>query len=160
MSSFIRRHPGVLAGIWFSVFGLLPPCLWYLPSILERHDFFNLFAVILLPAMAAFISGFIWGSRILDPARKRTHLLAFLNGIIVALLAFVIWAPLYALVLSVTDTNGETYIVGTAIMAFYAGLLGTGWVLALVGGTGGWILFVVTRRIVTSELNGAGVDKF
>lgn len=132
------------------MFGLIPPSLWFLPSIVKRHDLPSLFAWVLLPAMAAFVAGATWGFRILDLHRKRTHLLAFLHGMVVAIIAFLIWAPSFAALFPFFEVEGGlkvTNIIGFAVWVLYVGLLATGWVLCLLGGFGGWILYVITRKV-------------
>ena len=152
MAHFIKLHPRITAGVWFLMFGLLPPSLWFLPSIVKRHDLQSLFLFVLLPAMTAFVAGATWGFRILDLHLGRTQLLAFLHGIIVAIIAFLIWVPSFAALFPLIETEGKvTNIIAFAVGVFYVGLLATGWALGLLGGLGGWILYVITRKVALEE---------
>lgn len=90
LSSSARRP---LAALWFAGFGALATFLFFLPLVRAPRV---VILYIVLPSLAAGISGYLWGGAILDPSKVQNYGKAVVRGVLVGAGTFVIFAAFYS----------------------------------------------------------------
>jgi hypothetical protein len=106
-----------------------------------RFDVGFLLLFVGTPVLIAGISGFLLGHSILDPGEIRTSGQAMLRGLMIALLSYLLFFIASALILAVKDNNGPGFLIGWVVIFLY-GFLYVGWLIAIVGVVGGWLLYL------------------
>ncbi len=135
----VRRWPRVAAAVSFGAVGSFLPAAWFLPSVLSRRDGVALILFIVLPGLAAAVSGTLTGIALCDPARSISQVDAALRGAVVATLALVIFAPTFAVFFAYT-APGQTNVLGMTIVVLKFSLLAIWWFAVPIGGAVGWLL--------------------
>ena len=144
---WVKRSPRVVAGAWFAVAGFLPVSVWMLPPVVQKRDVTALVLVILLPLAATGLAGAWLGVAVLQ--RRLGRFRAFLQGMGVALGAFVLLVPLYGIASVVMEPKtvgslGE--ILVQTVLALADAFLVTGWLFLPLGGVAGLLLRWMARR--------------
>src|SRR5947209_6960553 len=87
--------PKRLAAFWFSGCGLIAAAVMFIGPA-TRSGLISVCLSIVLPAVSAGLAGYWYGASILDTHRTKTYIQAFLRGLVLTLLTFMIFAPLLA----------------------------------------------------------------
>jgi hypothetical protein len=115
-----------------------------------------------LPASVAGLFGYRVGANILNSSRISNGKQAILCGLTVALFSFSVFAPLFSLAaavdLTVLEPGPNTSVVTQFLESFLGALAAVliaailfGWLVALVGATAGWLLYIVRPVLLQSE---------
>jgi hypothetical protein len=129
--------PRALAALVFGGAALLLTGLWFGPILVRRVAPVSWLLYLVLPGMAAAVAGALLGQPLVRRRGPRGDGSAFLRGAAIALVALVLFAPLYAGVVEVTEP-GWTSVVGLTGLVLEFGAVALGWALVLVGGLAGW----------------------
>jgi hypothetical protein len=129
--------PRALAALVFGGAALLLTGLWFGPILVRRVAPVSWLLYAILPGMAAAIAGALLGQPLVRRRVPGGGGSAFLRGAAIALVALVLFAPLYAGVVKVTEP-GWTSVVGLTGLVLEFGVVALGWALVLVGGLAGW----------------------
>ncbi len=95
-----------MAGVWFGLFGLLAACLLYMIPSKGRWVYLVIWCG--LPGLASALSGAILGVRIFDPRLVKGGRSAVLHGLIVMVLTYIIFAPMFTAGIALTDRPEAT----------------------------------------------------
>lgn len=144
MAGWLQQRPRLLAALAFGVAGLLLPALWFLPVIAPSRNVVVLLLYVGLPALAAGLAGGI-GAPLLLPARCRSASGAVLRGAGIAAVALIVFAPLLALGLTLTEP-GWTNPLGLTVLILWFSLVAVGWIVTVVGALVGWVVWCWARR--------------
>jgi len=137
--------PRALAALVFGGAALLLTGLWFGPILVRRAEPVSWLLYAGLPGIAAAVSGGLLGRPLVCRRGPGGDGPAFLRGAAIALVALLLFAPLYAGVLKVTEP-GWTSVAGLTVLVLEFGALALGWALVLVGGLAGWGLHRWARR--------------
>lgn len=146
MSELTRR---LLAGLWFAIAGIIPIAFY---SLVLRDGNLNQFPVpfsllfVVTPIVIAGVSGLALGYSILDPNEIKSSGQAMARGLMVALLAYLLFFITSGLILAVGSNNtgggnGSGFFIAWVIVFIY-GFIYVGWLIALVGLVGGLLLYL------------------
>ena len=149
----------LFAGMWFAIAAVIPVVYYFL---LFREDgrppgagaiLFAGSAVMTagVPVVIAGICGLLLGATILDAEEVKTAGQAIVRGLMVALLSYLLLFTVSALILAFNNDDLAGLIVTWAIL-FLMGLLVVGWLVALVGGVAGWLLYLYRLK---SQVNNS-----
>jgi hypothetical protein len=147
-SSPLRK---LIAATWFSIFAIaFSAALFLRPRI--GHHAVTLF--VLLPPVAAAISGYLWGGRILTLPRPGSMGKALLSGVLVALVAFAIFAALYALALPLVEHGWAlSQSGGIAFLVLSLGLIAFGPWVVVIGAVAGALLYSASAWLPTAAMS-------
>jgi len=135
-----RLPPRVLAALVFGVAGMLLPALWFLPVLVTSRGGVSWLLYVWLPGAAGAMAGALLGRPLVRPTSQGHDGAAVVRGIAIATAALVLFAPLYASVVKLTEP-GWTSVTGLTLLVLEFGTLAMGWGLAVVGGLVGWGLY-------------------
>ncbi len=141
----VRRWPRTAAAVGFGVAGVALTALWFLPSVFGRGDGVGFLLYIAAPGAAAALAGALAGPSLCDPARTRSVWQAVLRGAVVATLAVLIFAPVFAILFSWTEP-GRMSVLGLTVLVLKFSFIAVWWVVAAVGGGIGWMLYHLASR--------------
>ena len=140
MSELARR---AFAGVWFAFLAVIPVAFFFLflggGNAQQKPILLWLF--IGGPILFAGICGCWLGSSILDPAKVRTTGQAMLRGLIVALLAHVIFSATLSLIIALTSEDPARILSRWPLILIFATVY-IGWLVAIVGVVGGALLYL------------------
>lgn len=139
-----RARRRLLGAAWFAVWGSGAAGVIYFPAAVDQ-GVFGIVLLILLPGVAAACAGAVVGPAVLDPERAGGAKSIAL-GLGAALLAHLVFAPLFAASFWITDP-GHTGFLGSALATAVYGPLMTGIVTLPLGALAGWLLFRVGRGL-------------
>lgn len=142
LSTHSRR---LVALAWFAGFAFLAVSIFFYPltMTLSARALY-----IALPTAAGGISGYALGEGILDRSKTRAYGKAALRGIGVALVAFAIFAGLFAILLPVAERGWSISQLGNLFINTLAfGFLMGGPVVVVAGGLAGASLHWLGRRM-------------
>ncbi len=134
-----------LAAFVFGGTALVLTGLWFGPILVRRADPVSWLLYAGLPGVAAAASGAMLGPPLVRSSGPGGDRAAFLRGAGIALVALLLFAPLYAGVVKLTEP-GWSSVVGLTVLVLEFGALALGWVLVLAGGLAGWALYRWGRR--------------
>jgi hypothetical protein len=138
-------HSRGVSALALGVAGLLVPVLWFFPVASHLRDPGTFFLYGLLPGVAAGIAGAV-GAPFMVPGRCRTPGGAAVSGAVIALASILLFAPLFAVGLEVTEPQWHGLFGIMSLVVFFS-LVGPGWVIALAGACAGWIVWSwIARR--------------
>lgn len=132
------------AGVWFAFLAVIPVAFYFLflgGGIAQQQGAKFLWLFIAAPLLLAGICGCLLGYTILDPAKVRTSGQAMLRGLIVAMLAHIIFAALLSLVVGLTSNDPVRFLVRWPLILLFATVY-IGWLVAIVGAVGGALLYM------------------
>jgi len=139
-----------LAGFWFMAAAalIIVPIFNSTADLSHFLDFFIWFLV--SPLLISGLVGSLLGTSILDAQRARSGWRAALRGLLIAVIAYL----LYAIVLSAWEgyANHGAFSSGEAftrmlLMVLIWGAIFFGWVVAIVGALAGWILHLISASV-------------
>ncbi len=147
VADLLRRWPRAGAAVAFGAAGLVLPALWYLPlTISGSHPVLHSLLFVVLPGVAAAACGAALGKPLSHPAPARGAGAAALRGAIIATVALVLFAPLFATFFALSEPGGSWNILGVASLLLIGSALAA-WVPAAALGAGvGWLLFRFSRE--------------
>lgn len=147
LSDLSKRWPRSGAAVAFGLAGMVLPALWYLPlTIHGRNPVLHTLLFVGLPGVAAAIAGGALGRPLLVPAPQATGGRAALRGAVIASVALLIFAPLFAAFFTLTDTGpGRWNAVGLTLLLLMGSALAVWWIAAAIGAGVGWLLFRLAR---------------
>lgn len=140
-----RRRDSLLAAAWFGGFGLAAAGAIFLAPAVRRGGE-ALLLYVALPAAAAAAAGSLTGRWVLDRGKTRGPWKAALIGLVTAVVACALYAPLFAVAVTLLDPDRPHSLVGLAAGVFLVGLAATGPVVLPAGLLAGWLLFLVRAR--------------
>jgi hypothetical protein len=148
LSDLLRRRPRIGAAVAFGLAGTTLPALWYLPlTIQSRNPVLHSLLFVGLPGIAAAIAGGAIGRPLLVPAPQASAGRAALRGAVIASVALLIFAPLFATVFTLTDTGrGHWKVLGLTALLLEGSALAAWWIAAAIGAGVGWLCFRMARR--------------
>src|SRR5881628_2274352 len=103
----MSRHtiaPSVVAAGWFGCFGLALAGMMFLRPALGR-DLASVVSYVVLPGIASAVAGSMVGRVVLDRARTATAWKAAAVGIAAAVVAFAVYAPLFAIAITMVESD-------------------------------------------------------
>lgn len=142
--------------MWFAIAAVIPVAYYFLrfpESGVEQFGaglpIFGGSSVLtaVVPILIAGICGLLLGSSILDAEEIRTAGQAIGQGLMVALLSYLLLFTGAAVVLAFNNDD----LVGTValfVIVFLYGLLFVGWLVAGVGAVAGWLLYIYRLKSV------------
>ena len=136
------------AGLWFMAAAALLTVPMFASAAGDPSLFqFTLIWLLLSPLLISGLVGALLGASILDTQRVRSGWRAALRGLLIAVIAYL----LYAIVLSTWEgyANHGAFSSGEAftrmlMMVLIWGAIFFGWVVAIVGALAGWILHLIS----------------
>lgn len=132
------------AGMWFAAAGMIP-VLFVSPTALSAADPYDkgeaVIWLAIVPILIAGIIGSLLGASILDPHHVRKSWQAALRGLIVAVVAFLLFSILFSAWASYT--NEYQSFVQMLFMMLMVGVIAVGWMVAFVGTFAGWLLYKI-----------------
>jgi hypothetical protein len=153
MTELTRRS---LAGIWFALAGAIPVVFYFLlmwEGGRNRFDVDLLLLFVGTPVLIAGICGFLLGYSILDPGEIKTSGQAMMRGLLVALLSYLLFFITSALIVAVRNNNEPGFLIGWVVVFIY-GFLYVGWLIAVVGVVGGWLLYLYRLKSFDNKEQG------
>jgi len=133
-----------IAALWFAGFAAFATFLFFLRLVMAPHA---VILYVLLPSLAAGISGYSWGGAFLDLSRIQNYGQAVLRGLLVGATTFVIFAALYACVLPTLEGQWSLGRVGSLfLLTLMLGILMGGPLAAITGMTAGITLYKFGRH--------------
>lgn len=141
MSEVGRR---AFAGVWFAFLAVIPVAFYFLflgGGSAQQQGTTFLWLFIAVPILLAGICGCFLGSSILDPAKVRTPGQAMLRGLIVALLAHLIFSAVLSLIVALTSEDPIRLLVRWPLILIFI-TISIGWLVAIVGVVGGALLYM------------------
>lgn len=141
MSEVARR---AFAGVWFAFLAVIPVAFYFLflgEGSAQQQGTTFLWLFIAAPILLAGTCGCLLGSSILDPAKIRTTGQAMLRGLIVALLAHVLFSALLTLIVALTSEDPLRLLSRWPLILIFATVY-IGWLVAIVGVVGGALLYL------------------
>lgn len=145
MANASQVPPRLLAAFVFGSAALVLTGLWFGPVLVRRADAVSWLLYVGLPGIAAAIAGAVLGRPLVQPRDPAAEGAALLRGAGIAVVALLLFAPLYASVVKVTEP-GWTSVVGLTLIVLEFGALALGWALVLVGSLVAWGLHRWARR--------------
>ncbi len=142
LSVLLREHSRIGGGIWFGGLGFLSTAMMNLTAIAGR----GLGAITLymiLPVLAASLSGYCFGPKILQVSNERRAVHAVIYGMLVTIVAFLIFAPAFTVTYAITRSQGETDVLALTVSVLSIGLIAVSPVILVVGAIGGYLLYFV-----------------
>lgn len=131
------------AGIWFMAAALIPLLFRIRDFILlappATHTSDVVIWLMIVPLFIAGLLGSLIGAAILDPYKVTNGWHAALRGLIISVLAFL----LFSILISAWDSynNEYTSFIRTLFMMLILGSMVIGWLAAIVGTFAGWLLY-------------------
>jgi hypothetical protein len=136
--NLVVKYPTYLAGIWFGVIGWL---VWQILMIIIYYRLPDLsFIVGLLPGAASGAIGARLGGKIVTEAPTQSKLFAVRRGIAVMFLSLLFYCLLISSFTGIMD-GSAIYALNIFTEFTLVGLIGFGWLLAVVGAIGGLFLY-------------------
>ena len=133
------------AAVWFAGVGFLASALLFMHPPMKWSV---VYLYLLLPAISAGISGYLWGGAILDSQQAGSLADALLRGLGVIAASFVIFAGLFAVVYSLTEKSFPIpQVFRLFLVTLGLGALLLGPVVLVVGTLGTIALYALGRRI-------------
>lgn len=150
MTRFPQRWARLVAALSFGAAGVLLPVLWFGPTLLRNRDGVGGVLYIVLPGLAAATAGALAGHPLLSATRTRGTWQAVGRGALVASLALLIFAPLFALLFRWTAPERTDGLGLTAFVLVFSAV--AVWpTAAATGGAVGWLLYRVARALRAAE---------
>ena len=145
-------RPGLRwARLWpavaFGLAGVLVPAAWFGPVLARSRNPISLLLFLGLPGLAAAVAGALLGRPLVAPSRSRSGWWAARRGAVIATVALMLFAPMFATVIKWTEP-GWTSVVGLSVLVLWFAFIAVWWVLAAVGAAVGWLLY---RRAGTAR---------
>jgi len=137
--NLIVEHPKCSAGIWF---GLIGWAIWqtiaiaiYHRAVIGRDLFLES-----LPVIAAVVIGAWLGGKIVRDATIQSRSFAIVRGMAAMFLSLLFYCLLISSLTAVMNWSAG-YGLGIFMEFMLVGLIGFGWLIALAGAIGGWLLY-------------------
>ena len=116
--------------------------LWWSPVIFHARGPLPFALFIGVPGVSAAVAGWALGKPLLDPALVRKPGIAALRGVVIASVALLLFAPLFASFYILTSPPSEHWnLVGLTLMVLAGSAVAVWWLVAAVGAAVGWALF-------------------
>jgi hypothetical protein len=132
------KHPNCSAGIWFGVIGWL---VWQVIVIIIYYRLLDgSFILGLFPGGASCAIGTWLGGKIVSEATTWSKLSAVRRGITIMFLSFLFYCLLVSSLTGIMDWSA-VYALSIFTEFMLVGLIGFGWLIALVGAIGGLFLY-------------------
>ena len=136
--SFVRKRPRLAAAVSYGAAGMLVTAAWFLPSVLRRGDLVAFGLYVVAPGASAALAGALAGTRLCDGVHPIGTWRAVVQGAAIATLALIMFAPIFAVLFTLTAPG--TSIVGLTVAVLIFSALAVWWVVAAVGAVVGWLL--------------------
>ena len=139
MRNLIVKHPNCSAGIWFGLIGWL---VWQAIVIIIYHRLPDgSFIMGLFPGGASCAIGTCLGGKIVSEATTRSKSDAVRRGMTIMFLSLLFYCLLVSSLTGIMDWSA-VYALSIFTEFMMVGLIGFGWLIALVGAIGGWFLYL------------------
>ena len=127
----------------FGVTGALVAAAFYGPIVFVSGHVTVIGLYVFLPGVAGAIAGFL-GAPFLAPGRCKSAGSAALRGAAIAVGSFLVFAPLFAIGLKLTEPGWSSFVGLSALVVIF-GLLAVGWLAAAAGAVAGWAIWRRTK---------------
>lgn len=147
VATVLRRWPRASAALGFGAAGTVLSLLLWSPLIFQARGVLPFVLFIGTPGVSAAVAGWALGKWLLNSARVCRPRSAALRGAVIASLALLLFAPLFATVYVLTQPATEHWDI--ASLTFFL-LVGSAFVIwfrvALIGAAVGWALYRLTSQ--------------
>ena len=148
VGTLMRQWPRVSAALVFGATGTALSILWWSPVIFQTRAVLPFVLFIGTPGVSAAVVGGILGKPLLDPARVRSSINAALRGAVIASLALLLFAPLFATLYVLTQAPHEHWsILSLTLLMLMGSTFVIWWLVALIGAAAGWALYLITSYV-------------
>ena len=124
----------------FGLAGVLVSAGWFLPVLARSRNPVSFLLFLGLPGVTAAVAGALMGRPLVAPSRPRSDWWAARRGAAIATVALMLFAPMFAAVIKMTEP-GWTSVVGLTMLVLWFAFLAAWWVLVAVGAVVGWLLY-------------------
>ncbi len=147
VATLLRRWPRTSVALGFGAAGTTLSLLLWTPLIFQARDALPFVLFIGTPGVSAAIAGGALGKWLLDPARVYRSKSAALRGAVIASLALLLFAPLFATIYVLTQPATEHWDIASLTFLVLAGSAFVMWFrVALIGAVVGWVLCRLTAQ--------------
>ena len=155
VGAFLRRWPRMSAACGFGAAGIALSTLWWSPVIFQARSALPFVLFIALPGVSAAFAGCILGKPILDSSRVLRPRIAAIRGAVIASVALVLFAPLFATLYVWTSPPTEHWnIFGLTLLVFIGSVVAVWWLVAATGAAVGWTLYRLAAYKAESKSAG------
>ena len=142
VATLIRRRPRTLTALGFGAAGSGLSILWWSPVIFQGRGLLLFVLFIGTPGVSAAVAGWIFGKTLFDGARVSGPRSAALWGMVIASLALLLFAPLFATFYVLIQPATEHWdIVSLTFLILLGSAVAIWWLVALAGAAVGWALY-------------------
>jgi hypothetical protein len=140
----VAHRAGWWARLWaavaFGLAGVLVPAGWFGPILAGSRNPVSFLLFLGLPGVAAAVAGALLGRPLVAPSRPRSGCWAARRGAVIATVALMLFAPMFATAITWTEP-GWTSVVSLGVLVLWFAFMAVWWVLAAVGAAVGWVLY-------------------
>jgi hypothetical protein len=147
VATVLRRWPRALAALGFGAAGTTLSLLLWSPLIFQARGVLPFVLFIGTPGVSAAVAGWALGKWLLNSARVCRPRSAALRGAVIASLALLLFAPLFATVYVLTQPATEHWDIASLTFLLLVGSAFVIWFrAALIGAAVGWMLYHLTSH--------------
>ena len=147
VATVLRRWPRASAALGFGAAGTTLSLLLWSPLIFQARGVLPFVLFIGTPGVSAAVAGWALGKWLLNPARVCRPRSAALRGAVLASLALLLFAPLFAAVYVLTQPATEHWDIASLTFLLLVGSAFVIWLrVALIGAAVGWVLYRLTSH--------------
>lgn len=147
VATVLRRWPRALAALGFGAAGTTLSLLLWSPLIFQARGVLPFVLFIGTPGVSAAVAGWALGKWLLNSARVCRPRSAALRGAVIASLALLLFAPLFATVYVLTQPATEHWDIASLTFLLLVGSAFVIWFrAALIGAAVGWVLYHLTSH--------------
>lgn len=147
VATVLRRWPRASAALGFGAAGTVLSLLLWSPLIFQARGVLPFVLFIGTPGVSAAVAGWALGKWLLNSARVCRPRSAALRGAVIASLALLLFAPLFATVYVLTEPATEHWDIANLTFLLLVGSAFVTWFrVALIGAAVGWVLYHLTSH--------------
>jgi hypothetical protein len=142
LATHLLKWPRTSAALGFGAAGTALSLLWWSPVIFQSRNLLPFVLFIGVPGLSAAIAGCLFGKSLLDWPPSQGPRIAALRGAVIASVALLLFAPLFATVYIWTSPPNEHWnVLGLTLMLLLGSAVAVWWLAIVVGALVGWTLF-------------------
>lgn len=147
VATVLRRWPRASAALGFGAAGTVLSLLLWSPLIFQARGVLPFVLFIGTPGVSAAVAGWALGKWLLNSARVCRPRSAALRGAVIASLALLLFAPLFATVYVLPQPATEHWDIASLTFLLLVGSAFVIWFrVALIGAVVGWVLYHLTSH--------------